>query len=258
MTADLVSGRTAGWRPTPRSASTPSSRRAARWPRSATPTTRRRTAGCCPKGESDFASALVDALKAAQADGTYTAASASGASRRAPSPTSPSTVTEAAPRYAADRPGRHRRPAGPAPVEVGRRRRDRRRRGDDAQLVPHQRTLGLPFALQVMNYKPVIDGLGRAPPRHRRRHGHRHRARRAGRRHAAVEQPVLSGVSFVFTWFFPRDPALRAAVIIGSGLGYLYPQLSFGLPFGQHRSPGGSGWGRTGHLHPSPPSRRSR
>ena len=45
--------------------------------------------------------------------------------------------------------------------------------------------------------------------------------------------PVLSGVSFVFTWFFRAIPRYVLLVVIGTGLGFLYPQLTFGVPFGQ-------------------------
>ena len=91
-----------------------------------------------------------------------------------------------------------------------------------------------PFALQVMNYQPVIDGLWKGTI--------------LGTVGAMVigigigvpvavmrlsSNPVLGGVSFVFTWFFRAVPRYVLLVIIGSGLGYLYPQLTFGLPFGQ-------------------------
>ncbi|MEO3937476.1 amino acid ABC transporter permease [Dermatophilaceae bacterium Soc4.6] len=44
--------------------------------------------------------------------------------------------------------------------------------------------------------------------------------------------PVLSGVAFVFTWFFRAIPRYVLLVVIGSGLGFLYPQTTFGVPFG--------------------------
>ncbi|GAA2486875.1 amino acid ABC transporter permease [Terrabacter carboxydivorans] len=45
--------------------------------------------------------------------------------------------------------------------------------------------------------------------------------------------PVLRGVSFVYTWFFRAIPRYVLLVIIGSGIGYLYNTLDIGLPFGQ-------------------------
>ncbi|NUQ32351.1 MAG: amino acid ABC transporter permease, partial [Dermatophilaceae bacterium] len=45
--------------------------------------------------------------------------------------------------------------------------------------------------------------------------------------------PVLRGVSFVYTWFFRAIPRYVLLVIIGSGIGYLYNTLDVGLPFGQ-------------------------
>jgi polar amino acid transport system permease protein len=45
--------------------------------------------------------------------------------------------------------------------------------------------------------------------------------------------PVLRGVSFVYTWFFRGIPRLVLLAMIGSGLGYLYSKVDFGLPFAQ-------------------------
>ena len=45
--------------------------------------------------------------------------------------------------------------------------------------------------------------------------------------------PVLRGVSFVYTWFFRGIPRLVLLAMIGSGIGFLYNRLDFGLPFGQ-------------------------
>ncbi|WP_147062495.1 amino acid ABC transporter permease [Terrabacter aerolatus] len=45
--------------------------------------------------------------------------------------------------------------------------------------------------------------------------------------------PVLRGVSFVYTWFFRAIPRYVLLVIIGSGIGYLYNTLDIGVPFGQ-------------------------
>jgi polar amino acid transport system permease protein len=45
--------------------------------------------------------------------------------------------------------------------------------------------------------------------------------------------PVLRGVSFVYTWFFRGIPRLVLLAMIGSGLGFLYSKVDFGVPFGQ-------------------------
>ncbi len=45
--------------------------------------------------------------------------------------------------------------------------------------------------------------------------------------------PVLRGVSFVYTWFFRGIPRLVLLAMIGSGVGYLYSHIDFGLPFSQ-------------------------
>ena len=45
--------------------------------------------------------------------------------------------------------------------------------------------------------------------------------------------PVLRGVSFVYTWFFRGIPRLVLLAMIGSGVGFLYNHVDFGLPFGQ-------------------------
>ena len=47
------------------------------------------------------------------------------------------------------------------------------------------------------------------------------------------QNPVLRGVSFVYTWFFRGIPRLVLLAMIGSGLGFLYSELNFGVPFGQ-------------------------
>ncbi|MDQ5841360.1 MAG: amino acid ABC transporter permease [Chloroflexota bacterium] len=47
------------------------------------------------------------------------------------------------------------------------------------------------------------------------------------------DNPVLHGVSSVYTWFFRAIPRYVLLVIIGSGLGYLYNTLDVGVPFGQ-------------------------
>jgi len=45
--------------------------------------------------------------------------------------------------------------------------------------------------------------------------------------------PVLRGVSFVYTWFFRGIPRLVLLAMIGSGVGFLYANLDFGIPFGK-------------------------
>ena len=45
--------------------------------------------------------------------------------------------------------------------------------------------------------------------------------------------PILRGVSFVYTWFFRGIPRLVLLAMIGSGAGFLYSRIDFGLPFAQ-------------------------
>ena len=47
------------------------------------------------------------------------------------------------------------------------------------------------------------------------------------------DNPVLRGVSFVYTWFFRGIPRLVLLAMIGSGVGFLYNHIDFGLPFSQ-------------------------
>jgi polar amino acid transport system permease protein len=47
------------------------------------------------------------------------------------------------------------------------------------------------------------------------------------------QNPVLRGVSFVYTWFFRGIPRLVLLAMIGSGIGFLYSRVDFGVPFGQ-------------------------
>jgi polar amino acid transport system permease protein len=46
------------------------------------------------------------------------------------------------------------------------------------------------------------------------------------------ENPILSGVSWVYIWFFRGTPLLVQIVFWYSGIAYLYQRLSFGIPFG--------------------------
>lgn len=90
-----------------------------------------------------------------------------------------------------------------------------------------------PQALRVMRFNPVLEGLIKGTL--------------IGTLGAMVlgiglgvlvavmrlsSNPVLRGVSFVYTWFFRAMPRYVLLVLMGS-IGYLYPQLALGLPFGQ-------------------------
>lgn len=91
-----------------------------------------------------------------------------------------------------------------------------------------------PFAWQVMKYNPVLRGLVLGTI--------------VGTIGAMIlgvllgviigimrlsDNPVLRGVGFVYTWFFRGIPRLVLLAMLGSGIGFLYPYLDFGLPFGQ-------------------------
>ncbi|HEX8970905.1 amino acid ABC transporter permease [Oryzihumus sp.] len=91
-----------------------------------------------------------------------------------------------------------------------------------------------PFALKVMNQSPVLEGL--------------YKGTILGTVGAMIigvvlgviiaimrlsSNPVLRGVSFVYTWFFRAIPRYVLLVIIGTGLGYLYNTLDVGVPFGK-------------------------
>ena len=90
------------------------------------------------------------------------------------------------------------------------------------------------FALKVMNYSPVLSGLVQ------------------GTILTTIfsmilgvvggiliaimrlsKNPVLRGVSFVYTWFFRAIPRYVLLAVLGTGVLYLYPTLDFGIPFGQ-------------------------
>ncbi|REF31859.1 amino acid ABC transporter permease [Calidifontibacter indicus] len=90
------------------------------------------------------------------------------------------------------------------------------------------------FVGTVMNYKPVLQGLVQGTI--------------VGTLGAMVlgvglgiilaimrlsENPVLRGVSFVYTWFFRAIPRLVLLVMMGSGIAVLYPKLDIGFPFAQ-------------------------
>jgi len=91
-----------------------------------------------------------------------------------------------------------------------------------------------PFALQVMNQSPVLEGL--------------YKGTIFGTVGAMIigvilgviiaimrlsSNPVLRGVSFVYTWFFRAIPRYVLLVIIGTGMGYLYNTIDVGVPFGE-------------------------
>lgn len=90
------------------------------------------------------------------------------------------------------------------------------------------------FMLQVMNYKPVLRGLWLGTI--------------LGTVGAMIlgvglgilvaimrlsSNPVLAAVAAVYTWFFRSVPRIVLLMMLGSGVGYLYPKLDFGVPFGQ-------------------------
>ena len=90
------------------------------------------------------------------------------------------------------------------------------------------------FALRVMNFNPILNGLVRGTI--------------VGTIGAMIlgvglgvlvgimrlsTNPVLRGVSFVYTWFFRAIPRYVLLTILGTGLGYLYSTFDIGVPFGK-------------------------
>ena len=90
------------------------------------------------------------------------------------------------------------------------------------------------FAFQIMNQKPVLEGLWKGTI--------------IGTVSAMIigvslgaliaimrlsENPVLKWISFAYTWFFRAMPRYVLLIILGSGVGYLYSTLDVGVPFGQ-------------------------
>lgn len=90
------------------------------------------------------------------------------------------------------------------------------------------------YVLKVMNYKPILQGLWQGTI--------------LGTVIAMAiglvlgvllavmrlsDNPILSGVSAVYTWFFRSIPRYVLLTILGVGIVFLYPTLSFGLPFGE-------------------------
>ena len=94
-----------------------------------------------------------------------------------------------------------------------------------------------PFAFQIMQQTPVIEGLWKGTI--------------FGTVGAMIlgiglgivlavmrlsDNPVLRGVAFVYTWFFRAIPRYVLLVLLGTGIGFLYPVIDIGLPFGQQLS----------------------
>ena len=91
-----------------------------------------------------------------------------------------------------------------------------------------------PFAFQIMQQSPVLEGLWKGTI--------------FGTVGAMIlgislgilmavmrlsDNPVLRGVAFVYTWFFRAIPRYVLLVLLGVGLGFLYPVFDIGVPFGQ-------------------------
>lgn len=100
------------------------------------------------------------------------------------------------------------------------------------------------YALAVMNYRPVLEGLWKGTI-----------AVTVGAMILGVtlgvllavmrlsENPVLRWVAAAYTWFFRSVPRIVLLAVLGTGLGYLYPRLDIGFPFGQQiASMLGLGW----------------
>ncbi len=92
----------------------------------------------------------------------------------------------------------------------------------------------LAFMVKVMNYKPVLNGLIMGTI--------------LGTLGAMVigvtlgvilavmrlsSNPVLTFTAAAYTWFFRSIPRLVLLVMLGTGVGYLYPELTLGVPFGR-------------------------
>ncbi|MBK6870339.1 MAG: amino acid ABC transporter permease [Kineosporiaceae bacterium] len=104
-----------------------------------------------------------------------------------------------------------------------------------------------PFAFQIMQQRPVINGLWLGTI-----------VGTVGSMLLGVglgvviaimrlsDNPVLRGVSFVYTWFFRAMPRYVLLVILGVGVAFLYPEIRIGIPFGQQISAAlGLGWDMT-------------
>ncbi|MEK4242110.1 amino acid ABC transporter permease [Janibacter sp. FSL W8-0316] len=93
----------------------------------------------------------------------------------------------------------------------------------------------IPFALQVMNFNPVLEGLLKGTI-----------IATIGSMIIGVslgivigvmrlsDNPVLKFVGFLYTWFFRGIPRLVLVTLFGTGIGYLYPRFDIGpFPFSQ-------------------------
>ena len=86
-----------------------------------------------------------------------------------------------------------------------------------------------PFAFEIMQQSPVIEGLWKGTI--------------FGTVGAmalgiglGVILAVMRGVAFVYTWFFRAIPRYVLLVLLGTGIGFLYPVFDVGVPFGTQLS----------------------
>ena len=206
------------------------SRPTARSSCSASITTRPPTATCCPRTETDFGAGHRRGPQAAQGRRHLQADPRQvGAPRAAPSPTSPST------RRSADAMTAAARRTGRAPSTPGRSGTpDAGWPWSSSRLVAmmissfvDQRRSGTgPSRSRSCSRSPVIEGLWKGTI--------------LGTVGAMVlgiglgiilavmrlsTNPVLRGVAFVYIWFFRAIPRYVLLVLLGSGIGFLYPDL---------------------------------
>lgn len=90
------------------------------------------------------------------------------------------------------------------------------------------------FAFQIMQQKPVINGLWMGTILGTI--GSMILGIALGVSLAVMrlsDNPVLRGFAFGYTWFFRAMPRYVLLAILGTGVGFLYPRLDIGLPFGQ-------------------------
>ena len=90
-----------------------------------------------------------------------------------------------------------------------------------------------PFAFEIMQQSPVIEGLWKGTI-----------FGTVGAMALGIglgvvlavmrlsTNPVLRGVAFVYTWFFRAIPRYVLLVLLGTGIGFLYPVFDLGVPFG--------------------------
>ena len=93
---------------------------------------------------------------------------------------------------------------------------------------------GFGYAFQIMQQKPVIDGLWKGTILGTVL------AMLIGVALGVVlavmrlsDNPVLRAVGFAYVWFFRAMPRYVLLAIMGIGIGFLYSTLDIGLPFGQ-------------------------